>query len=214
MRPIRMIVISGNTTTSSRITQIVRQSHSPIEIVGSFVDFQAAVQYLDNHVLEAILIDGTLLYPATLVQEIKALSLKRFAGAAIVILQQTTLSLVQQLIVLGVRGIIHKNDNLESHLVQAIVLGKQRGLHVSPGISQCIDALRTLPVALDPRAYDVLKLLASGLEPKAIASHIGIGVHTVYRTLRSLRDKFDAQSNSHLTAVATQERLFEIDRVD
>ncbi len=206
MRPIRMIVISGNTTTSSRITQVVAQTNSPVEIVGSFEDFQAAVQYLSNHVLEAILIDGTLLYPATLVQEIKALSLKRFAGAAIVILQQPTLSLVQQLIVLGVRGIIHKNDYLESHLVQVIILGQQRGLHVSPGISQCIDALRTLPIALSPRAYDVLKLLASGLEPKAIASHVGIGIHTVYRTLRSLRDKFDAQSNSHLTAVATQEK--------
>lgn len=214
MRPIRMVVISSNTLTRSAITQIVAQSRPLIEIVGTFPDFQSAVHYLNNHGVEVILIDDSLPHQANLSREIKALSQQRISVAVIVILQRPTVSLVQQLLAQGFRGIIHKLDKLEAHLVQAIVLAKQRGLYLSPGVSRLIDAQRTLPVPLGPREYDVLKLLANGLEPKAIVSHIGLGKPTVYRIIRSLRARLNAQNNAHLIAIAHQEKLLEVDRID
>jgi DNA-binding NarL/FixJ family response regulator len=214
MRSIRLVFVSTNALTRNGITQMVVHSDPPIDVVGVFADFQAAHQYLDDHPVDVLLIDEALPRHTDLLQEVKSLCLQHIGVAVVVILPRPTLSLVQQLLKHRVRGILYKQDDLEYCLVQAIIWGKQRGIHLSPGVSHLIDSQRTLPVALTQRDYDVLKLLADGLEPKEIALQIGVGSNTVYRILWTLRDLFSAQNNAHLITITLQSKLLDSGGVD
>lgn len=211
MRPIRLVFISANVLTRSGIAQMLRRAEHPIEVVGTFSDFPTAHRYLDDNPVDVALIDEALPPNTNLACKVRGICGEHIGVAVIVILQRPTASLVQQLLAHGVRGILHKNDDLERYLVQAIVLGKQRGIHLSPGVSRFIDTPRKLPVSLNQRDFDVLRLLSEGLEPKEIALHIGVGNNTVYRILRSVRDVFHAQNNAHLITLTHQAKLFEAD---
>jgi DNA-binding NarL/FixJ family response regulator len=214
MYPIRLIFISSNALTRSGIAQLVAQAEQTIEVVGVFPDFPAAYKFLDDYSVDVFLIDEALPRHTNLVREVKALCLKHPTVSPIVILHRPTVSIIQQLLLRGVRGILEKDDNLERYLVQAIFLGKLRGLYLSPAISNLTETQRKVPTELAQRHIDVLKLLADGLQPKEIALHVGIGSKSVYRILQSLRDTFDAQSNAHLIAVAHESNLLEAKSVD
>ncbi len=214
MYPIRLIFISTNALTRSGIAQLVIQADQTIEVVGVFSDFPAARKFLDDYPVDVFLIDEALPRHTNLVQEVKSLCLEHLTVATIAILHRPTVSIVQQLLLRGVRGILEKDDNLERYLVQAIFLGKLRGLYLSPAISHLIDRQFKVPVKLEQRHIDVLRLLADGLQPKEIALHVGIGCKSVYRILQSLRDTFNAQSNAHLITVAHESNLFEAQSVD
>lgn len=214
MRPIRMVVISSNALTRSGITQIVAQSRPPIEIAGTFPDFMAAHRYLDCNPVDVILVDEAIPRHANLVQEVRTLCSQHIGVAVVVILQRPTASLVDQVLGHGARGILDKNEDLGNCLVQAIVWGKQRGIYLSPGVSHLVDIQRNSSARMKQRDIDVLKLLADGVEAREIASQIGVGYHTIYRILRSLRGKFNAQNNAHLIAITHHSKLFETDGVD
>ncbi|MBC6957762.1 MAG: DNA-binding response regulator [Chloroflexi bacterium] len=214
MRPIRAVSISTNAHTRSSIAQISLQSQMPLEWLEAFPDFDAAKEYLRQHAVQVILVEDSLPQHTTLLKEIKAIFLQELSAIIIVILQQPSINMVLRLVSCGVRGILYKHDNLKIHLVQAIVAGKRGGFHLSPGISRFIDGQRVLPVPLSPREYDVLRLLANGFEPKAIALHVGLGRPTVYRIIQFLRARFDAQNNAHLIAIAHQSGLLDTQGVE
>jgi two-component system, NarL family, response regulator DevR len=213
MRAIRLVFISASALTRNGIAHLVLRSEQPIELVGAFSDFQAARQYLDVNPIDVILVDEALPPHTDLLRTVKSLRIEQIGAAVIVILQRPTASLVQQLLAYGVRGILHKHDDLESYLVHAIMWGKQRGIQISPGVSHLIDSQRKIPAALSQRDVDVLRLLADGLEPKEIAREIGVGSNTVYRILRSIREVLHAQNNAHLITITHQMKLFEPDGV-
>lgn len=208
MRPIKMVFISTNVLTRGGVAQIVAQANPPIEIVGAFADFQSIYRCARQNIVDVILIDEALPLHTNLLHEVKILYRECVEVTIIVILQRPIASLVQRLLEHGVRGILHKNDNLEHYLMQAIIWGKQRGIHLSPGVSHFVDMQRNLPVALNQRDLDVLKLLAEGLAPKEIAVELGIGGNTVYRILRRLRDTLNAQNNAHLVTITYETKLF------
>jgi DNA-binding CsgD family transcriptional regulator len=59
-------------------------------------------------------------------------------------------------------------------------------------------------VALTPRAFDVLALLAEGASNKAIARQLAISVHTVKFHIASLFDKLDAEGRTEAVAQAAR----------
>jgi DNA-binding NarL/FixJ family response regulator len=177
--------------------------------VGTFTEFKEAEVYLRDHAVDVLLIDDALPANTNIVQEVKLLLEVRISLSIIVILQRPTASLVQRLMEQGVGNILNRNDDLEEVLVQAISWAKKHGIQLSPAISRLINAQRALPAALNQRDIDVLRLLADGLEPKEIAVHLGVGSNTIYRILRALREKFNAQSNAQLVDIAHQMKLFE-----
>ncbi|MBK9124433.1 MAG: response regulator transcription factor [Chloroflexi bacterium] len=215
MRPIRLAFVSTNALTRSGIHQIMARSEPSIDVVCTVSDFPAAHLYLDDHPVDVILIDESLPRHTNLLLEVQSLCFEHFGVAVILILQRPTVSQVLKLLqVHGVRGILQRNDDLESYLAQAIILGKQRGTYLSPGISEFIDSQRRLPSGVSQRDIDVLRLLADGLDAKEIASHIGVRSHTVYRILQSLRALFNVQSNTHLIATAHQSGLLDAQGIE
>lgn len=209
MRLIRLAFISANALTRSGIGQLLMQSDPQIDVIGAFSNFEAARQYLDANPADVILIDDSLPRQTNLLHEVSGLHREQVGIAVIVILQRPTVSLALQLLGLGVRGILQKHDDLEIYIPQAIVLGKQRGLYLSPGVSYLIDSQRNLPQGYSQRDLDVLQLLAEGKEVAEIAAHVGLAEYTVYRIIRSLRAHFNVQNNAHLITVAHQEKLLE-----
>jgi DNA-binding NarL/FixJ family response regulator len=57
---------------------------------------------------------------------------------------------------------------------------------------------------LTPRERDVLRLLAAGLDNRAIAARLGIGYVTARSHLRSLSSKLDAHSKLEILARAAE----------
>lgn len=210
MRPIKMIVVSTNALTRSGIQHLVTRSEQPtIEVIGRFKDFRETYEFLHNHVVDVLLIDDALPANTNIIREVKSLLSTHFGLEVIVILQRPTTSLVQRLLDYNVHGLLHKHDDLEQFLAQAVLLVRNHGTYLSPGISPCRVGSHKLPSTIGQRDYDVLRLLADGFEPKEIAEQIGVGSNTIYRTLRTLRDTFSAQSNAHLVDIAHQTNLFD-----
>lgn len=207
MQPIKMLVVSADTHICSEIPQIALRSHRPIEITGVFSEFTAVARHLAQSQTDAVLIDASTPNQTKLLRQIKSLPLHHIP-TTIVMLQRPTVSMVLQLVSIGVRSIVHRNDNLEAQLIQAI-FGRARTLHLSPAILRFIETQQSTPVALRPREYDVLKLLATGLEAKAIGPYIDMGRSSVYRIIHSLRARFNARNNAHLIAIAHQKRLLD-----
>jgi DNA-binding CsgD family transcriptional regulator len=59
-------------------------------------------------------------------------------------------------------------------------------------------------VALTPREFDVLALIAEGASNKTIARRLGISVHTVKFHIASLLDKLDADGRTEAVAQAAR----------
>ncbi len=201
MRPIKVAFISTNALTPGGVRQIVAHSDQRIEIVGTFADFQSVIAYASQNIIDVILIDEALPPHSNLLREVKTLNRDCAGTAIVVILQRATVSLAQRLLENGVQGVLHKNDDLEQHLVHAIILGKQQGIHLSPSVSPYGNTQKKLPASLSQRDLDVLKLLSEGLDPKGIALALGLGSNTVYRTIRNLREMLNAQNNAHLVII-------------
>src|SRR5690606_19806524 len=140
--PIRLIFVSSNALTRGGIAQLVAQAEQTIDLVGVFADFPSVHKFLDDDSVDVFLIDEALPRHTSLVQEVKTLCLKYPTVSPIVILHRPTVSIIQQLLLKGVRGILEKDDNLERYLVQAIFLGKLRGLYLSPAISHLTETQR------------------------------------------------------------------------
>jgi DNA-binding NarL/FixJ family response regulator len=215
MRPIKMIVVSTNALTRSGVQNLVTRSELPtIEVIGRFKDFKETNDYLHDNVVDVLLIDDALPANTNMIREVKSLLSTHFGLEVIVILQRPTASLVQRLLDHNVHGLLHKHDDLEQFLAQAVLLVRKHGTYLSPGISHCRVGSHNLPSTIGQRDFDVLRLLASGLEPKEIAEQMGVGSNTIYRTLRALRDTFSAQSNAHLVDIAHQTNLFHLQSGD
>jgi DNA-binding NarL/FixJ family response regulator len=204
-----MVFVSTNALTRSGISQLLAQTDPPIEVAGTFSNFEAARQYLDANPADVILIDDSLPRHTNLLHEMKALQTGHAGVAVIVILQRPTADLAIRLLSSGVRGILQKNDDLERYIPQAIMLGKQRGIYLSPAVSYLVDSQRHVPAGFTQRHFDVLRLLAEGNETEQIASQLGVNQYTVYRSIRSLRLLLNAQSNAHLIAIAHQKGLLD-----
>jgi DNA-binding CsgD family transcriptional regulator len=66
------------------------------------------------------------------------------------------------------------------------------------------DRTQASDVALTPREFDVLALIAEGASNKAIARRLGISVHTVKFHIASLFDKLDADGRTEAVAQAAR----------
>lgn len=207
MAPIQLIVVSTNALIRNGIQQVVAQSDVPIQVVGMFAYFSEAHKFLNDSRAHVLMVDDSLPRSTNLAQEVKQI-MERHPGLAVLMLaQRPTASLIRLLLDHGVSGMIHKDDDLEHDLNQAIRLTSLRGVYLSPTISRLLDMQHPLPKRIHQRDIDVLQLLADGFQIKEISAHLGLNRKSVYRSLRTMRTVYDAQSNAQLIDIAHQSKL-------
>ncbi len=214
MRLIRLVLISANALTRGGITQIIADASPSIELIGAFPDLLSAQAFLRENPIDVILVVETWPRHPNFVSEMSAVRADHLGAAVINIVQRPNTTLVQRLLDKGIRGILYINDDLECHLIQAILTVKQHGTYFSPGLNRFLESQHRLSTTPNNRDVETLKLLADGLDPKEIARDLGVCDNTIYRILKLLRGKYNAQNNTQLIAIAQQSKLFEIDSVD
>ena len=116
----------------------------------------------------------------------------------------------------GAAGFLSKNGAL-GDVLHAVHTAHGGGMTVSTDILARL--LRsTTPVVgprgggLTAREHEVLELMGSGLDPRAIARRIGISVHTCRGYVKAVLAKLDAHSQLEAVAVATRRGLIQPDR--
>jgi two-component system response regulator NreC len=212
MPPIELVLVSTNVLIRGGIEQVVAKSDVPTEVVGTFASFQEADAFLSGHRVRVLLIDDSLPRSTNLVREVKRL-VERYPSLAIVMIaQRPTASLVRSLLDNGVHGLLHKGDEMERGLNQAIQMAARGGIWISPRVSRMIESQQPLPRHLTQRDLDVLQLLAEGFQSKEISTHLGLHRKSVYRILRTLREVLDAHSNAQLIDIAHQNKLLDPQR--
>jgi two-component system response regulator DesR len=135
-------------------------------------------------------------------------------GLAILLIgSRPTGSLIKRLLDHGARGFLHKNDDHDNSLIDAITVVRKGGMYLSPGASRLLKAQRPKPGKISERDLDVLQLTADGFEVKEISAHLGLSDKTIYRIQATLREIYNAQNNANLIDIAHQLKLFDHDEV-
>jgi DNA-binding NarL/FixJ family response regulator len=116
----------------------------------------------------------------------------------------------------GAAGFLSKNGAL-GDVLHAVHTAHGGGMTVSTDILARL--LRsTAPVVgprgggLTAREHEVLELMGSGLDPRAIARRLGISVHTCRGYVKAVLAKLDVHSQLEAVAVATRRGLIQPDR--
>ncbi|MDT5040882.1 MAG: hypothetical protein QOE51_1867 [Actinoplanes sp.] len=116
----------------------------------------------------------------------------------------------------GAAGFLSKNGAL-GDVLHAVHTAHGGGMTVSTDILARL--LRSTSPVVGPRGggltareHEVLELMGSGLDPRAIARRLGISVHTCRGYVKAVLAKLDAHSQLEAVAVATRRGLLQPDR--
>ncbi|MDT4995282.1 MAG: hypothetical protein QOH97_5174 [Actinoplanes sp.] len=116
----------------------------------------------------------------------------------------------------GAAGFLSKNGAL-GDVLHAVHTAHGGGMTVSTDILARL--LRSTSPVVGPRGggltareHEVLSLMGSGLDPRAIARRLGISVHTCRGYVKAVLAKLDAHSQLEAVAVATRRGLLQPDR--
>ena len=116
----------------------------------------------------------------------------------------------------GAAGFLSKNGAL-GDVLHAVHTAHGGGMTVSTDILARL--LRSTSPVVGPRGggltareHEVLELMGSGLDPRAIAPRLGISVHTCRGYVKAVLAKLDVHSQLEAVAVATRRGLIQPDR--
>jgi DNA-binding NarL/FixJ family response regulator len=106
----------------------------------------------------------------------------------------------------GAKGVVSKGDQA-GDLLRAVLLASRGKTYTSPVFAARADS-RSFD-ELSPKQLTVLRLLAQGLERKAIAEQMGIGEETVKTHLGEVRRRLGARTSAQAVAIGLINSLFD-----
>jgi DNA-binding NarL/FixJ family response regulator len=116
------------------------------------------------------------------------------------------LGLAERAFAAGAQGVVSKGDSA-ADLLKAVLLASRGRSYTSPAFAARAD-LRDFE-DLSPKQLAALRLLAQGLERKAIAEQMGVGEETVKSHLAEVRRKLGARTSAQAVAIGLINSLFE-----
>jgi DNA-binding NarL/FixJ family response regulator len=116
------------------------------------------------------------------------------------------LGLAERAFAVGAQGVVSKGDSA-ADLLKAVLLASRGRSYTSPAFAARAD-LRDFE-DLSPKQLAALRLLAQGLERKAIAEQMGVGEETVKSHLSEVRRKLGARTSAQAVAIGLINSLFE-----
>jgi DNA-binding NarL/FixJ family response regulator len=118
------------------------------------------------------------------------------------------LGLAERAFAVGAQGVVSKGDSA-ADLLRAVLLASRGRSYTSPAFAARAD-LRDFE-DLSPKQLAALRLLAQGLERRAIAERMGVGEETVKTHLAEVRRKLGARTSAQAVAIGLINSLFEYD---
>jgi NarL family two-component system response regulator LiaR len=106
----------------------------------------------------------------------------------------------------GAKGVVSKGDR-SGDLLRAVLLASRGRTYTSPAFAARADS-RDFD-ELSPKQLYALRLLAQGLERRAIAERMGIGEETVKTHLAEVRRKLGARTSAQAVAIGLINSLFD-----
>jgi DNA-binding NarL/FixJ family response regulator len=116
------------------------------------------------------------------------------------------LGLAEKAFAAGAKGVVSKGDE-SADLLKAVLLASRSKTYTSPAFAARADG-RDFD-ELSPKQLTALRLLAQGLERKAIAERMGIGEETVKTHLAEVRRKLGARTSAQAVAIGLINSLFD-----
>jgi DNA-binding NarL/FixJ family response regulator len=116
------------------------------------------------------------------------------------------LGLAEKAFAAGAKGVVSKGDQ-SGDLLKAVLLASRERTYTSPAFAARADS-RDFE-ELSPKQLTALRLLAQGLERKAIAERMGLGEETVKTHLTEVRRKLGARTSAQAVAIGLVNSLFE-----
>jgi len=129
----------------------------------------------------------------------------RRTPGVVVITWRDTEADVRKAIQCGVGGYLLGNCDL-SELVAAVRAVGQGSVYLCATAAARV-AKSLTPTPLTVRESEILRLIASGMPNKLVASELNIAVATVKSHAKVILDKLGARSRTHATAIAAQQGL-------
>jgi DNA-binding NarL/FixJ family response regulator len=118
------------------------------------------------------------------------------------------LGLAEKAFAAGAKGVVSKGDQ-SGDLLKAVLLASRGKTYTSPAFAARADS-RDFE-ELSPKQLSALRLLAQGLERKAIAEKMGIGDETFKTHLSEVRRKLGARTSAQAVAIGLINSLFDYD---
>ena len=116
------------------------------------------------------------------------------------------IGLAEKAFAAGAKAVVSKADQ-SGDLLRAVLLASRAKTYTSPAFAARADS-RDFE-ELSPKQLAALRLLAQGLERKAIAEEMGIGEETVKTHLAEVRRKLGARTSAQAVAIGLINSLFD-----
>jgi DNA-binding NarL/FixJ family response regulator len=203
MAKIQVVVVSKNALIRGGLRDIINQAVTQTVVAGLFESLAEADAFLNSHEARVLIADDSP-HTVNLLKALKRLMEIHPGLVIIMVMQHPTASVTQKLLALGVRALLHKDDDLETTLNHTIQNAVKGSMTISPLIAEFLDQAVTLPANITQRDLDILQLLTEGMEAKAIAVHLGVTYSVVNRAINRMLRTYNVQNVAQLVLIAHQ----------
>jgi DNA-binding NarL/FixJ family response regulator len=202
---VRVLIVDDHRLVADGL-RLVLDEHPDLEVVGIAGDGAAALDLAGTVRPDVVLTDYRL--PGMTGAELAASLRERQPRIRVLFLSMViNTTLIREAVKAGARGYLLKTQPAEE-LVDAVRRAAAGEMLVPAStLAELVvsaDEGAQLLDRLTPRDHDVLRLLAEGLDNRAIAARLGIGYVTVRSHLRNLSSKLGAHSKLEVVARAAE----------
>ena len=208
---IRICIFGSNSLLLAGLIGILDcQSH--LQVVGSFLDELDPIS-LEDYLADLLLLEQTNIANWHWLEQWMLTTDSKIAG--ILLIDSITTEEIDEYLSIGFRGFLPRLIDADEIVtaVDAVMAGL---IVIHPELATFGEtnvAIAPLPqpsVYLTPRETEVLQLLGTGLDNKAIASQLMISKHTVKFHISSIFSKLDVSSRTEAVTLGLQRGLIEL----
>ena len=212
----RVLIVDDHRSFAGAL-MIAIDHHEDLQALEAAASIAEAIEFVGTHAPDVVLMDIKLpdgdgidavprileLCPETRVviltghTDVEVLARAASAGASGFLPKESSIGTV-----IGTIRAARSGEMLVEGATLAAILGQ-----VAMSTSAAQRATAADAAILTPREYDVLRLMGQGMDPHAIASSLGISLHTCRGYQKGIMSKLDAHSQLETVVVATRRGL-------
>lgn len=203
---LRILIVDDHPIVRAGLVTLL-ESESGFELAGGVDGGQEALQFLDRHPVDIVLLDIRM--PKASGLDVLPSIQKRDPAPYVVILSSFDYEEeIYKAAKAGARGYLMK-DSTRAQIVEAIRTVASGALHFPKGIAERL-LEREGRCGLSPREKDVLQMIAKGLTNKEIARVLTISQFTVRTHVKHILQKLEASDRTEAISIAMHQGILSV----